>query len=239
MTIWVGEVEGEALVFDPSIQLPDCPHLFLWSPTSSTMRKFIAEGIRKRIKPCRNENSLADYIAAYKMWHTNHASSWIEGEKIYYEERKLLDAELERKRIEQEETRRRREEARALYELQEPERVAEEARRRDQLAAEFQRSQIEQKEFDELVAELKPLGFRHSSLVSNYIKRNKLGNKYRHISGILHMERDGESWTYFGGIRPKYFARLCDELGLSNKRSGAVPIAFESFDSIKGDHEER
>ena len=239
MTIWVGEVEGEALVFDPSIQLPGCPHLFLWSPASSTMGKFIAAGIRKRIKPCRNENSLAAYVAAYKLWHTNHASSWIENEKIYYEKRKLLDAELENKRIEQEETRRRREEARILYELQEPERVAEEARRKAQLAAEFHRSQIEEKEFDELVAELKPLRLTHSSHVSNYIKRNKLGNKYRYISGILHMEKDGENWAYSGGIQPKFYARLCDELGLSNKGSGAVPISFEPFDSIKGDHEER
>jgi len=239
MTIWVGEVEGEALVFDPSIQLPDCPHVFLWSPASLTMGKFIAKGIRKRIKPYRNENSMAAYVAAYKLWHTNHASSWIEKEKIYYGKRKLLDSKLESKRIEQEETRKKLEEARILYELQEPERVAQEARRKAQLAAEFQRSKIEEREFGELVSELKPLGFTHSSHVSNYIKKNNLGNKYRHISGILHMEKDGENWAYSGGIQPKYYARLCDELDLSNKGSGAVPTSFESFESIKGDHEKR
>jgi len=112
MTIWVGEVEGEALVFDPSIQLPGCPHLFLWSPASSSMGKFIAVGIRKRIKACRNQNDLTAHTAAYQLWRTNHAPSWIEGEKKYYEKRKFLDAKLENERIEREEARRKREEDR-------------------------------------------------------------------------------------------------------------------------------
>jgi len=36
-SIWIGEVEGKALVFDPAIQLPDCPHVFLWDPSTGEM----------------------------------------------------------------------------------------------------------------------------------------------------------------------------------------------------------
>ncbi len=105
-------------------------------------------------------------------------------------------------------------------------------RRRDAKKAQ---EQLEEDEFQNLVAEMTKFGFTHSSQVSNCIVFNRLGYKYKNISGILQMELDGIIWPFKGGFPPKIYARLCDELGLSNKGTRARAVAFESF----GDIEER
>jgi hypothetical protein len=100
MTIWVGEVKGEARVYDPAIQLPDCPHLFLWDPASKEMGKFIANLTRQKIKPYNNAEAAAGHIAAYQQWYSRHGASWLEGEKLYYESRKRREAEQEHEKQE-------------------------------------------------------------------------------------------------------------------------------------------
>lgn len=136
---------------------------------------------------------------------------------------------LERGRLESEEQKSR-ELARKELEV----RLAiEEERRKRQLAAERAQEQLEKDEFQKLVAEIMPLGFTHSSQVSNYIVVNRLGYKYRNISGVLQMELNGTIWDFKGGFPPKIYARLCDELGLSNNGTRAKPIAFESFGKIE------
>lgn len=75
--------------------------------------------------------------------------------------------------------------------------------------------------------------FTHSSQVSHYIVSNRLGYKYKNISGVLQMEFDGTTWDFKGGFPPKIYAKLCDELGLSNSGTRARAVAFESFDNIE------
>ncbi|WP_298881939.1 hypothetical protein [uncultured Phascolarctobacterium sp.] len=58
---------------------------------------------------------------------------------------------------------------------------------------------------------------------------NKLGNKYKHIAGDLHMKRYGDRWTYPGGISPEYYGKLCRELNLNKRYSDASVERFESF----------
>lgn len=111
--------------------------------------------------------------------------------------------------------------------------AAEEERKQRRREAERAQEEIEEKEFQELVAEMKKMAFRNSSQVSNYIVTRSLGLKYRNISGVLQMELDGTVWNFKGGFPPRIYARLCDELGLSNNGSRARAIAFESFDSIE------
>lgn len=105
MNIWVGEVEGEVRVYDPSIQLPDCPHVFLWEPSSGEMGKFIADLTRKRIKRHREPEVATSHIAAYLQWHTLHGAAWIEDERRYYASRAVREAEQEQKRIKREQER--------------------------------------------------------------------------------------------------------------------------------------
>lgn len=88
---------------------------------------------------------------------------------------------------------------------------------------------IEEKEFEQLVAEIRPLGFTESKNVSRYIMNNRLGDKYKHISGVIKMEQDGNTWDFKGGFPTRIFARLCSELDLNNQNSRARVVGFTPF----------
>lgn len=75
--------------------------------------------------------------------------------------------------------------------------------------------EIESYEFEQLIAEITPLGFTHSSQVSSYIMGTKLGYKYKNISGIIEMELEGRTWQFKGGFPPKIYAQICSELDLN------------------------
>ena len=87
----------------------------------------------------------------------------------------------------------------------------------------------ELKELRLLVADCKGRGFTMSYQVSRYIVNNRLGYKYRHIAGDLHLRKSHDKWVYNGGIAPKYYRMLCIELGLGNKHSGAEVEKFRSY----------
>lgn len=146
------------------------------------------------------------------------------------ERRAALEAELRRQKEEQQKA-----EAARLHAIAEQRAVearAEAARRqaiRDQKAAQ---ERIEEEEFSQLVAEVSALNYTSSSQVSNYIVRNKLGFKYKNISGLLEMELEGRRWNFNGGFPPKIYARLCDALGLGNQGSRATPVAFTPYKNI-------
>lgn len=93
--------------------------------------------------------------------------------------------------------------------------------------------EIEFNEFEKLIAEIRPLGFTHSSQVSSYIMENKLGYKYKNISGIIEMELEGRTWQFKGGFPPKIYAQICSELGLGNRGSHARVVGFSSFKKLK------
>jgi hypothetical protein len=108
-----------------------------------------------------------------------------------------------------------------------------ELERRNALKAQKQAEDKEREdEFRRLVAEIKPLNFTQSSQVSSYIVKKKLGFKYRNISGILQMERDGETWDFNGGFPSDIYARLCEALGLKHKGSRAHPGEFTPYKDI-------
>ena len=92
--------------------------------------------------------------------------------------------------------------------------------------------EIENEEFKQLVTEMIPLNFTKSSQVSSYIIKKKLGNKYKNISGILTMEKEGRPWDYKGGISPKFYAKLCSELKLGNNGSFTSVAGFKSFKEL-------
>ena len=112
------------------------------------------------------------------------------------------------------------------------------ARHQEKERAEFARkTQLEDAEFRELLEEVSAKGFTESRQVSHYIIANKLGSKYRHISGVLEMERGDDAWKYRGGFPPHIYARLCDVLGLNQKTSDAKVAGFKSFRDLN--HESR
>ncbi len=94
----------------------------------------------------------------------------------------------------------------------------------------------EDDEFRQLVAEVSALGFTKSADVSKYIKHHRIGYKYKHISGILQMEMDGNEWSFDGGFPRHIFARLCDVLELQDQGSRAIPGAFTPYKDILPEH---
>lgn len=93
-------------------------------------------------------------------------------------------------------------------------------------------SAVEAKEFSALVREIDGLGFTRSSEVSQYIVRNKLGQKYPHISGVVTMRAQGRDWEFVGGFPSHIYARLCQQLGLTSNGSYAQVVRFKPFSQI-------
>jgi len=130
---------------------------------------------------------------------------------------------LERERKELEEQRRK--ERRALRE-------DEEEKRKKLLEAQRNQEEIKEKEFEQLVAEMKALGITESREVSWHIMNNRLGDKYQNISGVVKMEQDGSSWDFDGGFPPDIYSRLCRELGLSNQGTRARAVSFKAYKDL-------
>ena len=96
-----------------------------------------------------------------------------------------------------------------------------------------QSQKIMDEEYEKLLAEISDKGFTKSKEVSAYIIRNRLGNKYKNISGKLTMEKDGREWAFKGGFPTDIYAKLCSDLGLGHQDSGARVIDFESFKDLR------
>lgn len=92
---------------------------------------------------------------------------------------------------------------------------------------------VDEREFEQLIMEMRSLGFTHSNQVSNYIKTRRLGCKYPHISGLVTMENDGGQWPFEGGFPKHIYARLCNELGLRSQGTTARAVKFVPFSDLK------
>jgi cold shock CspA family protein len=142
-------------------------------------------------------------------------------------ESQLRAAEEERRREAEEERRREAEEERR--------REAEEERRRE---AEEERRREARIELLLLLKELRPLKFKYSKELSDYIVKNQLGYRYPNISGIVTMEDGGTRWLFPGGFPREIFTIICKELRLANQRTSARAIHFESFQHIYSKNQE-
>ncbi|MFZ4060046.1 MAG: hypothetical protein ACOYK5_02315 [Bacteroidia bacterium] len=91
---------------------------------------------------------------------------------------------------------------------------------------------IMDQEFELLVDEIKSKGFNKSAEVSNYIIRQKLGNKYQNISGVLVMSNSKDTWKFNGGFPVEIYAKLCKRLNLSNNGSDSKVVEFTSFKDL-------
>jgi cold shock CspA family protein len=134
---------------------------------------------------------------------------------------KLIEKEKIQKEIEE----KRQKEREALQKI-------EEVKRQKLIEKEKIQKEIEEKEFEQLVAEMKFLGMTQSNQVSSYIMKNKLGYKYKNISGIVTMEKDGTSWNFNGGFPSRIYAMLCKELGLKSKGTQSRVVGFKSFKDL-------
>jgi cold shock CspA family protein len=103
---------------------------------------------------------------------------------------------------------------------------------RELKGTETQYLELIEHEYKQIIEEVESLGFTHSKELSHYIVKNKLGQKYKNISGVVKMEKDGNSWDYGGGFPPNIYSRICHDLDLSNEGSNAKVVGFESYSDL-------
>ena len=114
-------------------------------------------------------------------------------------------------------------------------REAEKALRENEIgriAYAYNLNEAEANELDQLLTEMRPLGFKSSRDLSKYIVRYQLGRKYKHISGILIMEQEGREWDFSGGFPVHIYKIICKELDLDNQGTSARPIRFTPFKDL-------
>lgn len=81
-------------------------------------------------------------------------------------------------------------------------------------------------ELAELIFFFQDKDFKESAELSRYITRHRLGMRYPNLTGTLTMRDDESSWEFKNGIAPWAYRIVCEELGLGNRQSGAVPEKF-------------
>ena len=91
-TLWIGKLNQKTLVFDSSMQLPDCPHVFLWNTTSRAMEKYVPSVVKSLIRTNRVPEIAVHAATAYETWKHNDSQDWIEEEAKYYAERTAKEA---------------------------------------------------------------------------------------------------------------------------------------------------
>ncbi len=84
-------------------------------------------------------------------------------------------------------------------------------------------------ELNYLIAEMADLGFKDSKEVSSYIVKKRLGEKYKEISGVVKMEKDGHLWDFYGGVPPHIFNKICERLGVTKSSSDTRVVDYSSF----------
>lgn len=88
-----------------------------------------------------------------------------------------------------------------------------------------------------LISEITPLGFTHSSQLSNHIKDHQLGYKYPNISGIVTMQREDREWDFKGGFPKNIYRILCKELNLDGRNSDARAVGFISYSDMENSNQ--
>jgi hypothetical protein len=87
-------------------------------------------------------------------------------------------------------------------------------------------------ELEQLLAEMRPLNFKYSKELSEYIIENQLGYRYPNISGIVRMKETDTEWNFHGGFHPDFYKIICKELNLLNQGTTARPVKFTPFKDI-------
>ncbi len=90
-TLWIGKLDQKTLVFDPSMQLADCPHVFLWDTTSCAMEKYVPAVVRSLIRTNRDPDVAAVAAAAFETWKQGRGREWLETQSNYYAERRAIE----------------------------------------------------------------------------------------------------------------------------------------------------
>ncbi len=84
-----------------------------------------------------------------------------------------------------------------------------------------------EEEYQALLSLCRRKRFRSPLELSIFIRSNNLGYDYPHIAGTLTFENRNRNME--GAIAPKYYARLCRDLGFDEERGDAIPDEFTPY----------
>lgn len=99
-------------------------------------------------------------------------------------------------------------------------------------------TKVKAEELQKLLTEMRPLNFKYSKHLSEYIREHELGYDYPNIAGIVKMEQAGIEWDFRGGFPPNIYKIICKELNLDNQGTSARPINFTPFKDINQTNQE-
>lgn len=78
--LWVGVVDGRALVYDPAMQIQDSAHLYLWNPTVNKMEQYVRSILKPQIKSHPDAAACGHLTEQYRSWHLSLGSAWLVAE---------------------------------------------------------------------------------------------------------------------------------------------------------------
>lgn len=88
-------------------------------------------------------------------------------------------------------------------------------------------------EFRKLLEYSSRKNLRSSSELSNLIANDEnIKNKFSNLTGLIQMRDSTNTWIFNGGISPKIYKFICDELKLENNGSQAIPSGFQSYSDL-------
>lgn len=91
-------LQGIALLYDPSLQLPNCVHTFLWNTEEGAVDTYLSSAIGPSIADAPNDPDLLDsHMPCYLAWREKYGTQWRESQQPYYAGRsREADEELAR-----------------------------------------------------------------------------------------------------------------------------------------------
>lgn len=103
----------------------------------------------------------------------------------------------------------------------------------------FGKTNIKEREFEELVQECQNKDFKRGSEIRDYIREHKLSYKYKHISGHLRVFYGLCGRKYAAALEPHYYTALREALGLSKKKTKPHIREFTSYYELERAKKER
>lgn len=82
--LWVGDLDGARLLYDPDLQIDGSPHVFLWDERSREVVKYVPHVLRKAIRTYRGPLPDGPLQREYLAWFETHGPAWRASELPYY-----------------------------------------------------------------------------------------------------------------------------------------------------------
>ena len=96
--LWVGRIRNTqaVVVFDPTLQLPNQPNIYVYSVHRGVLRQFNPAELRSIVQTVEGDDR-ESAVSAYKLWRTKNGESFLQNEPHRLEdERRRVDAAEER-----------------------------------------------------------------------------------------------------------------------------------------------